>query len=107
MRIISLPDGTLEFVKHDDELIDIVDVHMGYEMSLIVKELIENADEIRYKTESDLLSYELSLEECRDGFLELKDIIEPITNMLDSKKINKNKLKDEIDKMENIINKHI
>ncbi|ALS22094.1 hypothetical protein [Paenibacillus naphthalenovorans] len=107
MRIVNILNGEIEFIKHDDDLVKLVENHMGYDMSCAIKDLVERADEVKYKTESNLLSYELSLEESREGYLELCDMLERMVNTLEKKKINKTTLQEIIDRMENIINRHI
>lgn len=107
MKIIRLLNDELEFIDYDDNLVDLVRCHMGNDMALVVKELINDADDVKYRADKDFLSYELSLEESREGYIEIRDLLELMTKEIDKKKINKNHLMSLIDNIENIVNRNI
>lgn len=107
MRSFTLENGEFHIVKNDFELIDIIEKHMGYDMSCVFKDLVEKADYNERKLDSDLLSYESSLEECRDDFSTLGDMLDSISKELESKKLNRVKIKEIIYRMERLINQNI
>lgn len=107
MRAISLLNGDLVITKHDYELINIINEHMGYDMSCVIEDLVEKSDYVKSKIESDLPSYEMNLEENRDAFLDLGDMLQSMSKELEKKKINRQSLEGIIDRMESVINQHI
>ncbi|QSF43451.1 hypothetical protein [Paenibacillus tianjinensis] len=92
MKIINLLNGETEITKHNDELIELVKIHMGYDMSAVFRELIEEADGNKLRVYSDLLSYEMSLDDNRSTFNDIYDILKLISTELNKTRINRKEL---------------
>lgn len=100
MSIVYLPDNSLEIITDNHDLVKLIKQHMGYEIAQLVEELCEMADREKIRAEGDLISYECQLEENNDAFMELQRLLYKAGKELQEKRINRNNIKNLIDRME-------
>lgn len=89
-------NGQIEFVDSHN-LPDLIEEHMGKDTALLVKEYIKNSDYNHVKLNSDLRSYELSLEEYRYILADIDAIAEDLYDYIDkAKRLNRNEIKERL-----------
>lgn len=103
MNIVHLPDNSLEFIRDNNDLVELVKIHMGFEVSQVVKELADEADGRKARTESDLGVYEMSLEDNQNAFSDLSDELSSLSSELDKDRLNRKDISKIIDRMERIV----
>ncbi|WP_091020676.1 MULTISPECIES: hypothetical protein [Paenibacillus] len=107
MRIINLSTGEIEIIKDDEELIGLVKDHMGTDMSSIISELIGKSEYNKMKLESDLLSYESSLEDSRGAFIEMREELLKISSEVKKSRINKRQILEQLNQINFIVSEYI
>lgn len=103
LKNIILPDGSIECLFTRNDFIELVREKLGGEAELYLSEIIREADYTEAKVNTDLSSYEASLESNAACFQELMDSIRLIEYHLNEKRSNKSK----IDKVLNAMRKSI
>lgn len=107
MSIVHLPNDSLEIITRNEDLIDLVKIHMGFEISQLVKELAEEADENKARLEGDFRSYEMQLEDNQSAFGDLCDELNSLSSELSKSKLNRKALMEIVIQMERIVNNQI
>ncbi|WP_213529378.1 hypothetical protein [Paenibacillus cisolokensis] len=87
--LIHLPDGGFEYVRNYEDFASLVRERLGFEAEEIVRELIRQADYNAVKADSDLLSYEMTMEGMREGFVEIDDRVAAIRREMAKGRVNK------------------
>lgn len=111
-KVIRLNDNTVEVVTDLKDIEDITRSKLGNDIAdIIADNLQDNAKEKEYarlKHDSDMISYESSLESNSTAFI---DILEEVNKMQeyiqDSKRIDRNKILEVFNSIEKIINNQI
>lgn len=101
--MIRLPDDKIEIVTDHDDLIILTKSYMGPDVAEMLTKLIQESRREHIRAESDLLSYELSLEENRDTLGDLLDGLNGMLIELQKTRIDKQKLKNVISNMKDKI----
>jgi len=104
---VTFNDGNLEFAMNDLDLARIIGERLGYEAGQAVAELANRADYNQYKLESDLRSYESSLEEATEEFRELSELVGKLHDELDKSRLDRKSLSALCDRMDTIISRNI
>lgn len=112
--VISLKDGSTEVIFQPKDFHYLIEKHMGYDaadyfekMEKIVDELQEEADYTAAKVNTDLESYESSLESNTACFQEILEVMEQIKSILEAPRINKKKLFNLVEQVEKEIKNQI
>ena len=109
--VISLKDGSVETLFEPKDFQYLVEKYMGYDAEAYFRSLIENlqseADYTQAKVDTDLESYEASLESNTRCFQDLLDNIEEARKLLDAKRLNKTQLDKLLEQIETKINNQI
>lgn len=93
MRVLQLTDGSIEIVDNYDSLYELVRDRMGEDASDMILDLISESDYTNKKLDSDLISYESSLDSYNSMCFELKESIEKLQDYVrDAKRLDRNKL---------------
>lgn len=100
MSIVHLPDNSLEIITDNHDLVKLIKRHMGFEVAQVVEELCKSADREHIGANSDLISYELELEEHTVTFIELQRLLGKTEDELQKTKINRKIIQQLIDRME-------
>lgn len=104
-------NGNNEIVFGPDEFKWLIDKYMGNEAAEYFESWVDSANEAisaaKDKTNSDLLSYEASLESNSAAFFEILDVLKNISDILGSKRINRNKIADYVGEISKIISNQI
>lgn len=87
--MIRLPNGDLEFIRHADDFVKVVEDRMGEDAAQMVQELAEKANDVQQRLESDLRSYEAQLESQAAALREIDDQVHYILNIAHRAKIAK------------------
>lgn len=100
-----------ELILSSDDFKKMVDLYMGDEAAAYFGEIVASANEavraISDKTNSDLSSYESSLESNSAAFFDILDVLKNISDILSSKRINRNKIADYVGEISKIISNQI
>lgn len=91
-QTIYLPDGTTEIMFGRDSFQKLVAERLGYDAEKILQEIIDEADYTKAKVQTDLVSYESSLEDNTSCFQEILAKIEKIQRNINSKRMSKDKI---------------
>lgn len=104
-------NGNNEIVFGPDEFKWLIDKYMGNEAAEYFESWVDSANEAisaaKDKTNSDLLSYEASLESNSAAFFDILDVLKNISDILGSKRINRNKIADYVGEISKIISNQI
>jgi uncharacterized protein Yka (UPF0111/DUF47 family) len=88
MTIIQLLDGSTKYILDNKDFSDLIYEKLGYEaeheFNNIIEDLQEKADYTKQKVNTDLLSYETSLDQNTAAFNEIQNWLEKIQNMIDN-----------------------
>ena len=99
-----------ELILSTDDFKKMIELYMGDEAAYF-GEIVASANEaVRAasdKTNSDLLSYEASLESNATAFTDIQEELENISEVLDSKRINRDKIAHSVREIKKIINNQI
>lgn len=104
-------NGNNEIVFGPDEFKWLIDKYMGSEAAEYFESWVDSANEAisaaKDKTNNDLLSYEASLESNSAAFFDILDVLKNISDILGSKRINRNKIADYVGEISKIISNQI
>lgn len=90
--MIRLPDDKIEIVTDSDDLIRLATSYMGSDVAEMFIKLIQESKREHIRAESDLLFYELSLEENRDTFSDLLDDCNTVSIVLQKSRLDRQRL---------------
>lgn len=100
-----------ELILSADDFKRMIELYMGDEAAAYFGEIVASANEavraISDKTNSDLSSYEASLESNSAAFFDILDVLKNISDILGSKRINRNKIADYVGEISKIISNQI
>lgn len=96
---LYLPDGSMEVLFSRDDFQRLIYEKLGYDAEQKLIEIINEADYTQAKVDTDLESYEASLESNTRCFNDLLDSIEELKKILDTKRLDKTKMSKLLDKM--------
>lgn len=100
-----------ELIFSADDFKKMIELYMGDEAAAYFGEIVASANEavrtISDKTNSDLLSYEASLESNATAFSDIQDEIANISEVLVSKRISRDKIAHSVMEIKKIINNQI
>lgn len=97
---LYLPDGSMEVLFSRDDFQRLVYEKLGYDAEQKLIEIINEADYTKAKVDTDLTSYELSLESNTACFNDLLDNIEAAKKLLQQKQLDRTKIFKLLDQME-------
>lgn len=104
-------NGNNEIVFGPDEFKWLISKYMGDEAAEYFDGFVESAykaiSAAKDKTNSDLLSYEASLDSNSSAFFDILDVLKNISDILSSKRINRNKIADYVGEISKIISNQI
>jgi len=84
MNVIRLKDGSSRIILQEKDFQELIDQKLGYEAAkyfqLLVKNYETRIEEAEEGTNSDLRSYEMSLESNMRAFQDIKEICEIMVN---------------------------
>lgn len=104
-------NGNNEIVFGTEEFKWLIDKYMGNEAAEYFESWVDSANEAisaaKDKTNSDLLSYEASLESNATAFTDIQEELKNISEVLDSKRINRDKIAHSVCVINMIINNQI
>ena len=104
-------NGNNEIVFGQDEFKWLIDKYMGSEAAEYFEGWVDSANEAisaaKDKTNSDLLSYEASLESNATAFADIQDELANISEVLVSKRMSRDKVANSVLKIKKIINNQI
>lgn len=93
MKRVQLVNGTYEFIQRNEQLANLVGDVLGNDMRQIILDLADQADYTEQKVDTDLDSYEASLENNASTFGDIKDILNDSINQIErSRRLDKDKL---------------
>ena len=111
---IYLKDGSVEYIFHEEETPEYYDdfqriiyEKLGREAELIVIQLRKAADYNKKKVETDLLSYESSLESNATCFMDILESLNKLNNLLLQQRLNRSKLSEIVSEIIKNINNQI
>lgn len=103
MSVVFLPDNQIEVISDNQSLANLVQQHMGFEVAEMVRDLAKEADYAQVRVDSDLLSYESSLESNQWAFRALKDELNALKTEIGKQRLSKPTLIKLIERMESSI----
>ena len=108
---MSLKDGSVETLLEPKDFQYLVEKHMGYDAESYFRNLLEKlqseADYTQAKVDTDLESYEASLESNTRCMNDILDDLEAMKDILHAKRMDKQKLFNLIEQIETKINNQI
>lgn len=100
-----------ELILSSDDFKKMVDLYMGDEAAAYFGEIVASANEavraISDKTNSDLSSYEASLESNATAFTDIQEELANISEVLDSKRMSRDKIARSVREISKIISNQI
>lgn len=100
-----------ELILSSDDFKKIVDLYMGDEAAAYFGEIVASANEavraISDKTNIDLSSYEASLESNATAFTDIQEELANISEVLDSKRMSRDKIAHSVREISKIISNQI
>lgn len=110
-ELITLNNGNTEIIGNMKHFIEIIDDNLGYDarnyLSNTIEKLEHDADYNQAKINTDLESYEMSLESNTTCFMDILDYVEQMKELVNAKRVNKDKLRKTLKDIENLINNQI
>lgn len=108
---IELPNGSKELITNDNDLVDIADRFVGYEYSKIIENVVNTKSaEQQYaerKFKSDMISYEIQLDEYNSCLQDLNEVVNKLEDYLaDAKRITRDKVTDYVTQIRKLINEY-
>lgn len=91
-QTIYLPDGTSEIMFGRDSFQKLVSERLGYDAEKMLQEIIDEADYTKAKVQTDLTSYESTIEDNTSCFQEILVKVEKIQRNINSKRMSKDKI---------------
>lgn len=105
MTKVLLLDGSYEFINNEQQIQRLIAEKLGNDVGEQIEQLIENANYVKQKINTDLESYESSLEEWNCVGNDILDIIDNLKSYIsDSKRIDRYKLSNSLERIEREIN---
>lgn len=105
---VWLKNGNFEILKDHQELKDLIESEMGEDVGLEVQKLIDEADYTQQKVQTDLTAYESQLDSFNSMCLEVIDVINNLVNRIeDSKRLNRNDILNQLDRIRTLIENEI
>ena len=109
--VVSLKNGSNHTLFKFRDFLDLVDQEMGMDaakwLETHVGHLEEAADFTQAKVETDLTSYEASLDSNKTAFMDIQTEVETITTILREKRINRDDISKVVQKICKIIENQI
>lgn len=103
--------GNNELVFNPKDFKCLIRKYMGNEAAVYFGEIVDYANkairDAKDKRDSDLLSYEASLESNYNAFLDIQEELANISEVLDSKRINRDKIAHSVSEIKKIISNQI
>lgn len=100
-----------ELILSPNDFKQMIDLYMGDEAAAYFGDIVASANEAvraaRDKTDSDSLSYEASLDSNSAAFFDILDVLKNISDVLASKRINRNKIAEYVGEISKIISNQI
>ena len=100
-----------ELILSADDFKKMIELYMGCEAAAYFGEIVASANEavraVSDKTNSDLLSYEASLESNATAFTDIQEKLKRIYEVLDSERMNGDKIAPSVRVIDKIINNKI
>lgn len=104
-------NGNNELICNSDDFKWLIDKYMGDEAAECFGKLVDSAHEAiraaKDKTNSDLLSYEASLESNSTAFFDIQEELANISEVLDSKRMSRDKIANSVREIKKIISNQI
>lgn len=104
---LFLPDGSNEVLLSDGDFQRLVYEKLGREAEQKIIELIEKADYTNQSIDTDLRSYESSLESNKECFDDLLDDIRRMADLLEAPRLDKSRILKLLGTMQKQINNQI
>lgn len=109
--VMVLKDGKVETVLQTNDFEYLVDKYMGYDARKyfedLIQELQEEADYNQAKIDTDLGAYEASLESNTTCFQDILDEMEEMKTIISAPRVNKQKMLNLIEQVQEQINNQI
>ena len=100
-----------ELILSSDDFREAIRLYMGDDAAAYFGEIIASANEavraVQDKTNSDLLNYESSLESNSTAFFDIQEELKNISEVLDSKRMSRDKIARSVHEINKIISKQI
>lgn len=100
-----------ELILSTDDFKKMIELYMGDEAAAYFGEIVDSSNEavraISDKTNSDLLSYEASLESNATAFADINDELANIYEVIVSKRMNRDKIAQSVREIKKIINNQV
>lgn len=110
-HVMTLKDGKNETIFNFNDVLRLVDQYMGDEpkrwLEAHVGELQQAADYTTVKVDTDLSSYEASLESNRTAFGEILEQLKAVTEQMQSPRVNRQPVIHAVKEIAKIINNQI
>lgn len=105
---VYLPNGSMEVLFNlEEDFLKLVEQHMGEDAGKIVSGMMSNARYEEIKANSDMESYEASLDSNNTAFSDLIDEFEQLENELDKQRLNRNNIWNVLQNCKKIVNNQI
>lgn len=103
--------GNNELVFNPEDFKCIIRKYMGNEAAVYFGEIVDYANkairDAKDKRDNDFLSYEASLKSNSNAFLDIQEELTNISEALDGKRVNRNKIVKSVNEIKKIINNQI
>ena len=103
--------GNNELVFNPKDFKSLIRKYMGNEAAVYFGEIVDYANkavrDAKDKRDNDLLSYEASLESNSTAFFDIQEELSNISEILDSKRMNRDKIAHSVSEIKKIINNQI
>ena len=104
IKRVILKDNTIEYIDSHIDIIKLVEKYLGEDVSEYIKALHHAANYAERRIYTDIVSYEATLDEYDNCFIDIEDSIDRLSELVKtSKRINKQKLYDELDSIKKIL----
>ena len=109
--VISLKDGKVETLFKVEDFLELVDQHMGFDAARWLREYLEQlhtgCDYTAQRINTDLTSYEATLDSNRKAFQDIQAEAEAITRVLAASRMDRKKITHSIREIGTIISNQI
>lgn len=103
---LLMPDGEMELLFSFEDFQNIVRDRLGLDAEKVVEDLIHKAGQAARDLDSDLTLYEMTLEENRDAFQEVANLVKEASAEINKSRTNKKKVAKLLDDMTSRIVEH-
>ncbi|MDD4624540.1 MAG: hypothetical protein PHX40_04135 [Bacilli bacterium] len=105
---VYMPNGSMEVLFNlEEDFLKLVERHMGEDAGEIVSSMINNARYEEIKANSDMESYEASLDSNNTAFSDLLDEFEQMEEEIDAKRMNRTNILKLLENCKRIVNNQI